>query len=283
MEFDKVTIIGSGTMGHGITQVCAQADYKVTMYDPNPEATKAGYDKIVKNLDKGIARQKITLERKNSTLANITISSDLQQAAQGADLVIEAIPENLELKRAVLEQFDELTPEHTIFASNTSSISISEISLALSDPTRFLGAHFFNPVHIMQLLEVIYHETTGVDVVDAIKGFGRRLGKEPIVVRNTPGFATSRLGVALGMEAIRMLEQGVATAEDIDKAMELGYRHPMGPLRLTDLVGLDVRMAIGEYLAKELKNPAFEPPELMRRMVKQGKLGKKSKEGFYRW
>ena len=283
MEFDKVTIIGSGTMGHGITQVCAQADYKVTMYDPNPEATKAGYDKIVKNLDKGIARQKITLERKNSTLANITISSDLQPAAQGADLVIEAIPENLELKRAVLEQFDELTPEHTIFASNTSSISISEISLALSDPTRFLGAHFFNPVHIMQLLEVIYHETTGVDVVEAIKGFGRRLGKEPIVVRNTPGFATSRLGVALGMEAIRMLEQGVATAEDIDKAMELGYRHPMGPLRLTDLVGLDVRMAIGEYLAKELKNPAFEPPELMRRMVKQGKLGKKSKEGFYRW
>lgn len=283
MEFDKVTIIGSGTMGHGITQVCAQADYKVTMYDPNPEATKAGYDKIVKNLDKGIARKKITLERKNSTLGNITISSDIQQAAQGADLVIEAIPENLELKRAVLEQFDELTPEHTIFASNTSSISISEISLALSDPTRFLGAHFFNPVHIMQLLEVIYHETTGVDVVDAIKGFGRRLGKEPIVVRNTPGFATSRLGVALGMEAIRMLEQGVATAEDIDKAMELGYRHPMGPLRLTDLVGLDVRMAIGEYLAQELKNPAFEPPELMRRMVKQGKLGKKSKEGFYRW
>jgi 3-hydroxybutyryl-CoA dehydrogenase len=183
----------------------------------------------------------------------------------------------------VLKQFDGLTPEHTIFASNTSSISISDMAAALSDPTRFLGAHFFNPVHIMQLLEVIYHETTGVDVIDAIKGFGRRLGKEPIVVRNIPGFATSRLGVALGMEAIRMLQQGVATAEDIDKAMELGYRHPMGPLKLTDLVGLDVRMAIGEYLAKELNNPAFEPPELMRRMVEQGKLGKKTKEGFYRW
>ena len=283
MEFEKVTVIGSGTMGHGIAQVCAQADYKVTMYDPNPAVLQVGLTKIVQNLDKGIVRHKVTPERKAETLSHITISSDLKEAASGAELVIEAIPEQLDLKQAVLRQFDELTPEHTIFASNTSSISIAEIATALSDPTRFLGAHFFNPVHIMQLIEVIYHETTGVDVIDAIKGFGRRLGKQPIVVRNTPGFATSRLGVALGMEAIRMLEQGVATAEDIDKAMELGYRHPMGPLKLTDLVGLDVRMAIGEYLAKTLKNPAFEPPELMRRMVKQGKLGKKAKEGFYRW
>ncbi|MGC6510606.1 MAG: 3-hydroxyacyl-CoA dehydrogenase family protein [Myxococcota bacterium] len=283
MEFEKVTVIGSGTMGHGIAQVCAQADYKVTMYDPNPDVLHIGLKKIVQNLDKGIVRQKVTPERKAETLSHITISSDLKEAATGAELVIEAIPEQLDLKQAVLRQFDELTPEHTIFASNTSSISIAEIATALSDPTRFLGAHFFNPVHIMQLIEVIYHETTGVDVIDAIKGFGRRLGKQPIVVRNTPGFATSRLGVALGMEAIRMLEQGVATAEDIDKAMELGYRHPMGPLKLTDLVGLDVRMAIGEYLAKTLKNPAFEPPELMRRMVEQGKLGKKTKEGFYRW
>jgi 3-hydroxybutyryl-CoA dehydrogenase len=283
MEFEKVTVIGAGTMGHGIAQICAQADYKVFLYDPSEEALEKGQKRIIQNLDNGIKRNKVTVERKNRTLANLNFTSDLKTAVEKTDIVIEAIPEILELKQETFAKIDELTPEHTIFASNTSSLSISDIASSVSDPTRVLGAHFFNPVHIMQLLEVVFHETTGVDVIDALKGFGRRLGKEPIVVRNLPGFATSRLGVALGMEAIRMVQEGVASVDDIDKAMELGYRHPMGPLKLTDLVGLDVRMAIGEYLARTLNNPSFEPPELMRRMVKQGKLGKKTREGFYRW
>ena len=283
MEFEKVTVIGAGTMGHGIAQICAQADYKVFLYDPSEEALEKGQKRIIQNLDNGIKRNKVTVERKNRTLANLNFTSDLKTAVEKTDIVIEAIPEILDLKQETFAKIDELTPEHTIFASNTSSLSISDIASSVSDPTRVLGAHFFNPVHIMQLLEVVFHETTGVDVIDALKGFGRRLGKEPIVVRNRPGFATSRLGVALGMEAIRMVQEGVASVDDIDKAMELGYRHPMGPLKLTDLVGLDVRMAIGEYLARTLNNPSFEPPELMRRMVKQGKLGKKTREGFYRW
>lgn len=283
MDFEKVTVVGAGTMGHGIAQICAQADYKVFLYDPSEEALENGQKRIIQNLDNGIKRKKVTVERKNRTLTNLNFSSDLKTAVENTDIVIEAIPEILELKQETFAKIDVLTPEHTIFASNTSSLSIADIASSVSDPTRVLGAHFFNPVHIMQLLEVVFHETTGVDVIDALKGFGRRLGKEPIVVRNLPGFATSRLGVALGMEAIRMVEEGVASADDIDKAMELGYRHPMGPLKLTDLVGLDVRMAIGEYLARTLNNPSFEPPELMRRMVKQGKLGKKTREGFYRW
>jgi 3-hydroxybutyryl-CoA dehydrogenase len=162
-------------------------------------------------------------------------------------------------------------------------LSVEDIASVVSDPSKVIGLHFFNPVHIMKLLEIVYHPNTGNDVTATCERFAETIGKESILVKNTPGFATSRLGVAIGMEAIRMLEEGVASAEDIDKAMVLGYRHPIGPLKLTDMVGLDVRLAIGEYLAKELGNPAFEPPKLLRSLVEQGKLGKKSKEGFYRY
>jgi 3-hydroxybutyryl-CoA dehydrogenase len=197
--------------------------------------------------------------------------------------VIEAVPERFDLKVELLRQAAQHAPAGAILASNTSSLSIGRLAEALPDPGRVIGAHFFNPVHLMPLLEIVVGPATRPDVVRAIHALGERLGKERIEVQDRPGFATSRLGVALGMEAIRMLEEGVASAEDIDKAMVLGYRHPLGPLRLTDLVGLDVRLNIGTYLAEALGNPAFEPPALLRQKVAEGKLGKKTGEGFYRW
>ncbi len=201
----------------------------------------------------------------------------------GVDLVVEAIPEKLELKRQVFAQVEAAAPVHAILASNTSSLSIAKIAAGLQRPERVLGLHFFNPVHIMKLLEIVVHEGTDEGVLTTCRAYGEAIGKECITVQDFPGFATSRLGVCLGMEAIRMVEQGVASPEDIDSALVLGYRHPIGPLKLTDLVGLDVRMHIGQYLARELGNPAFEPPALMRTMVEEGKLGKKSGQGFYSW
>jgi len=177
----------------------------------------------------------------------------------------------------------EAAPADAVLASNTSSISIERIAAGLDDPGRFLGLHFFNPVHIMKLVEVVWGPETSDETLELGVAFVRRLGKEPVVVKDAPGFASSRLGIVLGMEAIRMVEEGVATAQDIDKAMELGYRHPMGPLKLTDLVGLDVRLGIAEYLHETLASEAFRPPELLRRMVADGKLGRKSGEGFYEW
>jgi len=281
--FENIAVIGAGTMGHGIAQVAAMAGMEVMLFDLGEDAMMAGLDRVHANLDKGVDRGKVTETQREATLERITGSTDLQVAVEGADLVIEAVPEKLELKQSLFRSVAEHTPEGCVFGTNTSSLSVAKIASAVPDPSRMIGLHFFNPVHIMKLLEVITHDGTGQDVVDRIKAFGAEIGKECIYVRDFPGFATSRLGVALGMEAIRMLEQGVASAEDIDAAMVLGYRHPVGPLKLTDMVGLDVRMHIGEYLAETLDNPAFSPPALMRQMVAQGKLGKKSGQGFYSW
>jgi 3-hydroxybutyryl-CoA dehydrogenase len=281
--FETVSVFGAGTMGHGIAQVCAQAGSRVWLHDVDQARVDAGLAQIEKSLDKGVEKGKVTAEAREATLAKIRGTTDAVIAASGGELLVEAIPENLELKQALFRKLDSHAEEGTVFATNTSSLSVAKIAEAVSDPSRVIGTHFFNPVPIMALLEIVFHTTTANEVIDAIKEYGKRLGKECIVVKDVPGFATSRLGVCLGMEAIRMLEAGVASAEDIDKAMVLGYRHPIGPLRLTDMVGLDVRLAIGTYLAKELGNAAFEPPALMRRMVQEGKLGQKSGEGFYRW
>lgn len=283
MLFKKITVLGAGTMGHGIAHVCAMAGYSVCLTDQNQEQLDQALKKIQLNLHKGLEKGIINQEQLDQTLDNIETDIDLLSAVQGAEMVIEAVPENLELKQKLFRIFDEHTVESAILASNTSSLSIEDIAAVVSDPSRVIGLHFFNPVHIMKLLEIVYHPNTGNDVITACENFAETIEKSSILVKNTPGFATSRLGVALGMEAIRMLEEGVASAEDIDKAMVLGYRHPVGPLMLTDMVGLDVRLAIGEYLAKELGNPAFEPPKLLRQLVEQGKVGKKSREGFYRW
>ena len=193
------------------------------------------------------------------------------------------VPELLSLKQSIFRQLNSVTKSTAILASNTSSLPITQIASVVNEPARVIGMHFFNPVHINKLLEVVTHESTTEQTLSLVHDFAAHIGKSAITVKDSPGFASSRLGIALGMEAIRMVEEGVASAEDIDTAMTLGYRHPMGPLKLTDLVGLDVRMNIAEHLAKTLNNPAFEPPALLKQMVKDGKLGQKSGEGFYQW
>jgi 3-hydroxybutyryl-CoA dehydrogenase len=281
--FETVAVFGAGTMGHGIAQVCGQAGSEVWLYDVDQARVDAGLAQIRRFLDKGVEKGKVTGEDRQATLGRIRGTTDIATAAAQASIVIEAVPEVLALKQDLFRSIDAHTQQGTIFATNTSSLSIARIAEAVSDPSRVIGTHFFNPVQIMTLLEIVFHTGTANEVLDAVREFGAKLGKECITVKDVPGFATSRLGVCLGMEAIRMLEDGVASPEDIDKAMVLGYRHPVGPLRLTDMVGLDVRLAIGTYLAKELKNAAFEPPRLMKKMVAEGKLGQKSGEGFYRW
>jgi 3-hydroxybutyryl-CoA dehydrogenase len=253
------------------------------MHDVDDTAVQRGVDRIRDNLGKGIERGKVTEAERDDVLARVSTTTDIADAVGGADLVIEAAPESMALKESIFATVDRAAPSHAILSSNTSSLSIDRIAGVVGDPARFIGLHFFNPVHIMQLVEVVWGPATSETTRDASVRFVERLGKVPIVVKDAPGFASSRLGIVLGMEAIRMVEQGVASAEDIDKAMELGYRHPMGPLRLTDLVGLDVRLGIAEYLHETLGSDAFEPPALLRRMVDEGRLGKKSGRGFYDW
>lgn len=283
MKIDRVAVLGAGTMGHGIAQVCAAAGCTVRLQDISDDAVDRGLERIRGNLDKGVDRGKVTDDERATTLGNLTTTTSIADAVDGVDLVIEAAPESMEIKESIFRQVDAAAPAEAILASNTSSLSIAVIGAVVSNPERFIGMHFFNPVHIMALLEVVWGPDTSDETRDAAVDFGRRLGKEPIVVRDAPGFASSRLGIVLGMEAIRMVEQEVASPEDIDKAMELGYRHPMGPLKLTDLVGLDVRLGIAEYLHSTLGSEAFAPPALLRSMVAEGKLGKKSGQGFYSW
>lgn len=283
MKIESVAVLGAGTMGHGIAQVCAAAGCTVRLQDISDDAVAGGLERIRGNLDKGVDRRKVTEEERTATLGHLSTTTSIAEAVDGVDLVIEAAPEAMEIKESIFGRVDEAAPSHAILATNTSSLSIGVIGTVVSDPTRFLGMHFFNPVHIMKLLEVVWGPDTSDETTDAAVDFARRLGKEPIVVRDAPGFASSRLGIVLGMEAIRMVEQEVASPEDIDKAMELGYRHPMGPLKLTDLVGLDVRLGIAEYLHTTLASDAFAPPALLRSMVADGKLGKKSGQGFYSW
>ena len=277
-----IGVLGAGTMGHGIAQVAAAAGFDVVLRDINDDLVARGRQAIERNLAKGIERGKITEEQKQQTLSRITTTSELSELA-AADLIIEAAPENLDLKQNLLRECEAVTPATCIWATNTSSLSISEIASGSARPHKIVGMHFFNPVHIMRLVEIVVGRQTSDDTTTAVRQVAQQMKKEPIVVRDFPGFASSRLGVTLGLEAMRMVEQGVASARDIDTAMELGYNHPMGPLRLTDLVGLDVRLSIAEYLHSKLGSETFRPPEILRRLVSEGKLGKKSGEGFYRW
>ena len=279
---ETISVIGAGTMGHGIAQVAAANGFRVLLSDVDREALARGVQSIERNLAKGINLGKLTEVDRDRTLQQIHGTTKLEECAE-ADLIIEAAPEKLDLKREILRQVESVTDRAFIFASNTSSLSISEIARSAKRPEAVVGMHFFNPVHIMRLVEIVVGEKTGDETVEAVTAVGRRMRKEPIVVKDFPGFASSRLGVALGLEAMRMVEQGVASARDIDIAMELGYNHPMGPLKLTDLVGLDVRLSIAEYLHRELGSETFRPPELLRRLVSEGKLGKKSGQGFYDW
>ena len=282
-RIERVTVLGAGVMGHGIAQVAAMAGHQVTLHDPDAGAADRGLARIRANLDKGVSLGKVSEESRTAALGRIALASSLATACAEADLVVEAAPERMELKRSLFREVEAAAHPSALLATNTSSLSIDAIAEVLADPGRFLGLHFFNPVHLMALVEVVRGNRTGDATLDTGVAFARGLGKEPIVVRDAPGFASSRLGVALGLEAMRMVEEGVADPAAIDKAMELGYRHPMGPLRLTDLVGLDVRLAIAEYLHEKLGGERYRPPAILRRMVEEGKLGRKSGEGFYRW
>ena len=279
----SVAVLGAGTMGHGIAQVCASAGLDTRLFDIDEDALSRARGQIAVNLDRGVDLGKVEPVQRDATLDRLTLESGLGAAVSDTQLVIEAAPERLELKRELLDRAAAGGTVDCVLASNTSSLSISAIAAPLPGPERVVGIHFFNPVHIMALVEVVRGDRTAERVVEQARSFAVRLGKQPIVVRDSPGFASSRLGVALGLEAIRMVQEDVASPADIDRAMELGYRHPMGPLRLTDLVGLDVRLEIARYLDRELGGDRFRPPELLERMVNEGKLGKKSGQGFYRW
>ena len=277
-----VTVLGTGTMGQGIAQVAAQSGHTTRLYDVADGRATAAVQAIAAQLEKLVGKGKITADLRAATLNRLSAATSAKDACAGADVVIEAVPEDMALKVAVLEAVLPSAARGAIVASNTSSLSITELGARLKAPERTVGLHFFNPPPVMELVEVVRGLGTSEDTLARSLAFVKGLGKTPIVVRDVPGFATSRLGVILGAEAMRMLETGVASAQDIDRGMELGYRHPMGPLKLTDLVGLDVRLAILEHLQREIGDQ-FRPPAILRTMVRAGKLGKKTGEGFYTW
>jgi 3-hydroxybutyryl-CoA dehydrogenase len=278
----RVTVIGAGTMGHGIAGQAALCGFEVRLFDPSDAALEGGLAKIAESYAKGVERGKLSAEAREGALSRLSAArGGAGSASAGADLVIEAIPERLELKRALLSEVAPAVSARALLASNTSSLSISALAEGVAHPERVIGMHFFNPVAIMPLLELVRGERTSDEVVARARALGEALQKTCIVVKDSPGFATSRLGIALGNEAMRMFEEGVASAEDIDRAMVLGYKHPIGPLALTDLVGLDVRLSISEHLHRELGADTFQPPQVLRDKVARGELGKKVGRGFY--
>ncbi|HUR24756.1 MAG TPA: 3-hydroxyacyl-CoA dehydrogenase family protein [Candidatus Thermoplasmatota archaeon] len=288
MDVNTVTVVGAGTMGAGIAQVCAQAGYDTHLVDANAVALERGMQRIEEFWAKGIAKGKTTEAQRSHWRSRLNASTDAGAAAGSSQVVIEAVPEDLRLKQKVFAQVDKAAPDGALLASNTSSLSVAAIAGATKRPGCVLGLHFFNPVPLMQLLEIVRHDDTDPGALGMAQEVGKRLGKTTIVVRDSPGFATSRLGIVLGNEAMRMLEEGIASARDIDTAMRLGYGHPMGPLELSDLVGLDVRADVGDYLYSqfkdgETKGDHYRSPDLLRRLVKAGDLGKKVGRGFYDW
>ncbi len=259
-----VGVLGAGTMGHGIAHVCATAGFEVVLYDVTAELAKAGLAKIQRNLDVGVEKKKVSAEARDAAMKRLSGTGTLADVAK-CQLVIEAVPEKMDLKQKIFRELSGLCAPDALLASNTSSLSLTEIAAAASNPARVVGMHFFNPVHLMKLLEIVRAYQTSDDTIARARAFGEKIGKQLVVVKDSPGFASTRLGVAVGLEAVRMLEEGVASAEDIDRAMELGYGYPMGPLKLGDLVGLDIRLAIAEYLYAELGSPTFRPPSCSRR------------------
>ncbi|MBX3185705.1 MAG: 3-hydroxyacyl-CoA dehydrogenase family protein [Labilithrix sp.] len=269
-------------MGQGIAQIAAQSGHTTRLFDAAEGRAQAAVKSIAEQLEKLVGKGKITGDLRAQTLNRLSAATAARDACAGADVVIEAVPEDMSLKVEVLKPLLDVLAPQALVGTNTSSLSITELGARLGVPDRTIGLHFFNPPPVMELVEVVRGLATSEETVTRAIDFARGLGKTPIIVRDVPGFATSRLGVILGAEAMRMLETGVASAQDIDRGMELGYRHPMGPLKLTDLVGLDVRLAILEHLQREIGDQ-FRPPAILRTMVRAGKLGKKSGEGFYRW
>ena len=282
MKVERVFVVGGGTMGRGIAGLCALSGYTTCVYEADAGARSKLLSAIEASWDRAAAKGMLSGEAVGRARTRLAIAASLEEAAS-ADLVVEAVLELMEQKAAVFGELGRLCRPEAIFGSNTSSLSITAIAGASPRPERVVGIHFFNPVAAMPLVEIVRGRQTSTATVDAAVAFAASLGKTAIRVEDAPGFATSRLGVAIGLEAMRMVEEGVAGVEDIDRAMELGYGHRMGPLKTSDLVGLDVRLSIAETLSKDLSAERFAPPALLRRLVAEGKTGKKSGEGFYRW
>jgi 3-hydroxybutyryl-CoA dehydrogenase len=278
----RAAVVGAGTMGHGIAQVLAMAGIATRLTDADPATLRAARERIARNLHGAVTRGKIAAADADAALGRIEFVDRVDEAARDADLVIEAVVEDLDVKRQIMAVVDDAAPAAALLATNTSSLPVGRIAHATRRAARVIGMHFFNPVHIMALVELVVHDDTDPAIVARARDLVTAIGKTPIVVRDMPGFASSRLGIALGLEAMRMLEAGVASAGDIDTAMVLGYGHPMGPLRVSDLVGLDVRLQIAEHLYREL-GATFEPPAILREKVRKGELGQKTGRGFYEW
>lgn len=280
MPIQTVLVVGAGTMGCGIAQVAAQGGYRTLLFDAVPDVLSRAVAAIGAMLDKGVERGKIAPEAARAARERIEPSADMEAAARAADLVIEAVPEDMDLKREIFGRLDKAAPARTILATNTSGLSVNALAAGVSRPERFIGMHFFNPVPLMRLVELVLADRTNEETVRAAEETSRRMGKETVRVKDSPGFATSRINALIGNEAFRMLEAGIASAADIDKAVKLGLNHPMGPFEMVDLVGLDVRLGVLRYLHKTLGD-LYKPSPLLERLVAEGRLGKKVGRGVY--
>ena len=281
-EIKTIAVIGAGTMGRGIAHAAALGGYRTVLEDILPNALRRAETEIRANLDKAVEIGKVSVHDANAAFARLEYAGSVDEAARQADLVIEAVPEELESKIEIFTLLDKICRPTTMLASNTSSLSLTEIASVTYRAKKIVGMHFFNPVHKMKLLEIVRALETDDDTLETAVDVGRRLGKEVVVIKESPGFVTSRINAMIGNEAFYMLQEGVATAEDIDKALKLGLNHPMGPFELVDLVGLDTRLHILEYLHKTL-GEKFRPAPLLVQYVKAGRLGRKSGRGVFEY